>query len=278
MPYATNGSVRLYHETFGEGSDPTLLLVNGLGSQCIRYSEEWCARFVDAGFHVIRFDNRDVGLSTSLDDAPDGEAPYLLRDMAADAVAVLDAVGVERAHVMGLSMGGMIAQTMAIEHPHRMLTMTSVMSSTGDSDVGRSSPEAYRLLVTPARPDLEGVVERAIEAAGVYGSPDHIDPERLRALAAADFERAFNPAGVGRQLRAVNASGSRSDALRSIGVPTLVIHGDQDRLIDVSGGVRTAEVIPGARLEIIEGMGHDYPPAFWDRLVSLVASHAGVVS
>lgn len=279
MPTATNGStarngdVELYYETFGNPDNPTLLLVSGLGSQSIRYTDTLCSRFTAAGFHLVRFDNRDVGLSTKIE-VPD-QAEYTLSDMAMDAVAVLDAVGSAAAHVMGFSMGGMISQTMAIEHPDRVLSLTSVMSTTGDRDVGRASPEAARLLVTPARPDREGVVERALEGAKAYGSPDHIDPERLRQLTEAEFDRCFHPQGVARQLAAIMRSGSRSEALRSVRVPTLVIHGDQDRLIDPSGGRRTAEVIEGARFELIEGMGHDFPEVFWDRMVELVADHAG---
>lgn len=291
MPITTNGQVELYHDSFGDPADEPLLLVNGLGSQCIRYKPEWCERFVTAGFFVMRFDNRDVGRSTKFDGLPDlkgiraalsegrpPDVPYTLSDMALDAVAVLDANGVESAHVMGLSMGGMIAQTLAVEHPDRVRTLVSVMSTTGDPDVGRSSPEANRLLMTPARPDRDGVVERALEAARVYGSPDHIDPERITEAAIEDFERCFCPEGTARQLGAVTASGSRSEGLRGIDVPTLVIHGDRDTLIDPSGGRRTAEVVPGARFELIEGMGHDYPPAFWDRIVGLVADHAGLSS
>jgi pimeloyl-ACP methyl ester carboxylesterase len=198
--------------------------------------------------------------------------------MARDGLAVLDAAGVDQAHVMGFSMGGMIAQAMAIEHPERMLTMVSVMSTTGDPGVGQATPEANRLLITPADPGPEGVVARAIEAAHTWGSPDHIDPDRLREFALADYERCFCPEGVARQMAAINAYGSRAEALRSVTIPTLVIHGDQDRLIDPSGGRHTAEVIPGARFELIEGMGHDYPPAFWDRIVDLVADHARLSS
>ncbi len=291
MPITTNGQVELYHDSFGDPSGEPLLLVNGLGSQCIRYRAEWCDRFVAAGFFVMRFDNRDVGLSTKFEGLPDlkgirsalsegrrPEAHYTLTDMALDAVAVLDANGVESAHVMGLSMGGMIAQTLAVEHPARVRTLVSVMSTTGDADVGRSSPEANRLLMTPARPDRDGVVERALEAARVYGSPEHIDPERIAASAIEEFERCFCPEGTARQLGAITASGSRSEALAGIDIPTLVIHGDHDSLIDPSGGRRTAEVIPGARFELIEGMGHDYPPAFWDRIVELVAENAGLSS
>lgn len=272
MPTTANGSIELYYDTFGDPDAPALVLVNGLGAQCIRFSAEWCERFVAAGFFTIRFDNRDVGLSSKLDQ------PYTLSDMAADVTAVLDAAGVEAAHVLGVSLGGMVAQTIAIEHPQRMLSLVSVMSTTGDPDVGHSTPEARALLTTRARPDREGVVERAMLGARTYGSPDHIDPDRIAALAVEEFERCFHPQGVARQMAAVTASGSRSEALRSVQVPTLVIHGDQDRLIDPSGGRRTAEVIPGARFELIAGMGHDYPPAFWDRIVGLVADHAGLSS
>jgi pimeloyl-ACP methyl ester carboxylesterase len=288
VPIAVNGSVELHYETFGDPAHPPLLLVNGLGSQSIRFRVEWCERFVAAGFFTIRFDNRDVGLSTIVDaPVPDlrdvrtalaagepPEVPYTLSDMALDALAVLDAVEVDQTHVMGLSMGGMIAQTMAIEHPQRVRSLISVMSTTGDPDVGRSSPDAGRLLMTPAEPTREGVVARAIEAARTYGSPDHVDEDRLAAMAIEDFERSFQPAGTARQLAAVTASGSRSAALRSVSAPTLVLHGDQDRLVEPSGGRRTADVIPGARFELLEGMGHDYPPAFWDPIVDLVADHA----
>jgi pimeloyl-ACP methyl ester carboxylesterase len=274
VPYATNEDVHLYFETFGDPSDPALLLVNGLGSQCINYKEDWCALFAAEGFHVIRFDNRDVGLSTHL--STDADPPYLLADMARDAIAVLDAVvGSEgRAHVIGLSMGGMIVQQMAIDNADRLLSMTSVMSTTGDPDVGQPSDAALAALVTPAPPDREGAIQRYIDNNHIYGSPAFLDDERLRQNAALAFDRDHDPAGVARQMKAIMASGSRSGALGSVATPTLVIHGDADQLVDVSGGRRTAEVIPGARLEIIEGMGHDYPPELWERLVSLVAGHA----
>jgi pimeloyl-ACP methyl ester carboxylesterase len=273
VPYATNGDVRLYYETFGDPADPTLLLINGLGSQCINYKEEWCRMFVDKGFHVIRFDNRDVGLSSKLDGA-EGDPPYTLSEMAADALAVLDDAGVERAHAMGLSMGGMIVQKLAIEHPGRLLSMTSVMSTTGDPDVGQATPEAMAMLTTPAPPDRDGAIARHVEANRVYGSPAEFDEQRLRANAAEAYDRSHHPAGVARQMFAVWGDGSRTAALANVTVPALVLHGDQDRLIDISGGRRTAEAIPGARFVTLEGMGHDYPPAYWPRIVELVAEHA----
>jgi len=273
MPNAVNGTCSLYYETFGSPDDPTLLLVNGLGSQCINYDAEWCQMFVDAGFHVVRFDNRDVGLSTHFTDAPTDErgAAYGLTDMAADAVAVLDAVGVERAHAMGLSMGGMIVQQLAIHHPDRLLTMVSVMSTTGEPDSGRSTPEAHAHLTGAPATDRESAVANSVAGQRIWGSPAFVDDERSAAMAERAFDRAFDPAGVGRQYLAIVASRRWADDLTSVTTPTLVMHGTAATLIDISGGRRTAELIPGARFVEIEGMGHDYPPELWRRWVDEVA-------
>jgi len=270
MPYANNDDCKIYYETFGSPSDPTLLLVNGLGSQCTNYKSEWCEQFVAAGFHVVRFDNRDVGLSTHYDDAPVDEkgAAYSLADMAADAVAVLDAVGVDKAHVMGLSMGGMIVQQLAIHHRDRLLTMTSVMSRTGEPEYGKPTPEAWALLTTPGSPDRESAIQRSVDGMRIWGSPEFADEDRWRRDAAAAYDRNVDPAGVVRQFMAVGAAGSWADDLPGVTTPTLVMHGDKDTLIDISGGRRTAELIPGAKFVEIEGMGHDYPPELWDRWVS----------
>ncbi len=270
MPYAAHGEVRLYYETFGDPAAPPLLLVNGLGSQSINFRDEWCDLFVAAGFFVIRFDNRDVGLSTRIEAGPQ----YTLADMAGDALAVLDDAGVSRAHVMGVSMGGMIVQRLAIDHPGRLLSMTSVMSTTGDPDVGQPTPEALAALTTPAPVDRDGAIAQHLANNRIYGSPAHFDEARLRANAAAAYDRAHYPEGVRRQFLAVGADGSRTEALRSVAIPALVLHGDCDRLIDISGGRRTAEAIPGARFVALEGMGHDYPPFYWERIVSEVANHA----
>jgi pimeloyl-ACP methyl ester carboxylesterase len=273
---ASNGACELHYDTFGDPADPTLLLVNGLGSQCTNYKDPWCEMFASRGFQVIRFDNRDVGLSTSFAGAPvdDKGACYRLSDMADDAFAVLDANGVQRAHVMGLSMGGMIVQTMAIEHPERILSMTSVMSNTGEPEYMKSSPEALALLTGPPPTDRDSAIERYVAGMRTYGSTFDDDDARWRADAAAAFDRSFTPDGTGRQYFAVGASGSRAEGLRHLDVPTLVIHGSADTLIDPIGGRRTAELIPGARFELIEGMGHDYPPALWERWVDLVTEHA----
>jgi pimeloyl-ACP methyl ester carboxylesterase len=273
---ARNGACELHYDTFGDPGDPTLLLVNGLGSQCTNYKDAWCEMFAARGFQVIRFDNRDVGLSTSFAGTPvdDTNACYRLSDMADDAFAVLDANDVPRAHVMGLSMGGMIVQTMAIEHPERILSMTSVMSNTGEPEYMKSSPDAYALLTGPPPTDRESAIERYVAGMRVYGSEFDADEARWRADAGAAFDRSFTPDGTGRQFFAVGASGSRADALRRLDVPTLVIHGSADTLVDPIGGRRTAELIPGARFELIEGMGHDYPPQIWERWVDLVTEHA----
>jgi len=275
MPTAHHGDVELYFEEFGSPADPTLLLVNGLGSQCINYDVEWCEMFVARGYRVIRFDNRDTGLSSKLDDRP----RYSLRDMAGDALAVLDAANAARAHVMGLSMGGMVAQRLAIDYPDRVLSLTSVMSSTGEPEYGQSSPEARAVLMAkPARTRAE-YVDNQVAARQIYGSkPEWIDEPYLRARTALAFDRCYCPAGVGRQMKAIMRDGDRADELRRLAVPTLVMHGDRDTLIDPSGGRRTAELIPGARYVEIEGMGHDYPTAVWARWVDTWAEFARSVA
>jgi pimeloyl-ACP methyl ester carboxylesterase len=288
MALARNGSVDIYYETFGDPADPTLVLVNGLGSQCINFRTEWCERFAAKGFQVVRLDNRDVGLSTHFSDVTPDLAgliaalmadesvtvPYRLSDMAADVVAVLDELGVERAHVMGLSMGGMIVQTLAIEHAPRLRSVTSVMSTTGELDVGQASEEARARLFGPPATDRQSAIANHLAGLRIWGSPGKVDEEAQARFAGEAFDRAFDPAGVGRQIMAVTASGSRADGLRHVDVPTLVMHGSADTLIDPSGGRRTAELIPGARFVLIDGMGHDYPQAYWDEWVELVTGHA----
>jgi pimeloyl-ACP methyl ester carboxylesterase len=264
MSTARNGDVEIYYEAFGDPGRPTLLLVNGLGSQCINYAAEWCEMFCSDGFRVVRFDNRDVGLSSKLD-----HAEYVLADMADDAIAVLDALGADTAHVMGCSMGGMIVQRLAIDHADRLLSMTSVMSRTGEHGYGDSSPEALSILMAPPATSRTDYIDRQVAALHVYGSkPEWLDDDAIRARAGAAYDRCFNPAGVGRQMKAVVADGSRAEGLRELRLPTLVIHGSRDTLIDPSGGRRTAELVPGARYLEIDGMGHDYPPAVWGQWVA----------
>ncbi len=290
MPIAPANAdgIELCYETFGDPDGVPLLLIMGLGGQLVRWDPELVEGFVDRGFYAIRFDNRDVGLSTkpavgSFDigsrllaafGGQPVEAPYLLSDMAADAVGLLDHLDIPAAHVVGVSMGGMIAQTMAIEHPGRLLSLTSIMSTTGDLDVGQPTPEAAMLLLRPRATDRAGAVAADIEVSRIIGSPEHFDPERVRRDAELSYDRCFHPAGIGHQLLAIMASGSRSAALADVDVPTLVLHGDVDPLVDVSGGRRTAEAIPGAELVVIEGMGHDLPPVFWPTLIERITALA----
>lgn len=272
MAWATNGDCRLWYETFGDRTDPALLLVNGLGSQSINYADEWCQMFAARGLYVIRFDNRDVGLSSDFADAPTGELgnAYTVSDMADDGMAVLDAEGIDRAHVMGLSMGGMIVQTMAIEHPDRLLSVTSVMSRTGEPGYGEGLPEAFELLTAPPATDRASYVQQWIDGLHCWGSPEFADEDRWRADAERAFDRAFRPDGTTRQFLAVRASGDRGQTLPDVRVPFFVMHGSADTLITPSGGERTADLVPGARYVLIEGLGHDYPPQLWQRWVDEV--------
>jgi pimeloyl-ACP methyl ester carboxylesterase len=269
VPTTTNGAVTLYYETFGADDDPVLLLVNGLGSQCINFKEEFCRRFAAKGFRVVRFDNRDVGLSSNLKGGP----RYTVDDMADDGFAVLDAVGAERAHIAGWSMGGMIVQAMAIKHPERIASLTSVMSAPGPIPAIRDDDVIQAFGAPPAR-TREEAAERHLAGLRAWGSPASYDVERITADAYAAYERCHDPEGRARQSKAVAASPSRVEALATLHVPTLVIHGDADRLVPPMAGRATADLIPGARLEIVEGMGHDYPPEHWDRMVELITTHA----
>jgi len=263
VPTTANDDVELHYETFGKADDPTVLLVAGLGRQSIDFTVEWCERIVAEGFRVVRFDNRDTGLSSKLDGRD-----YLLWDMALDAVAVLDAAGAERAHVLGVSMGGMIAQSLAIAHPERVRSLTSVMSHTGEEGYGRASPAAFALLVAPPPKSRDEFIARRVTVSAVVGSkPEWIDLAELRAAAGAAFDRCFCPEGQARQLVAIQQSGSRGDLLPMLRVPTLVLHGSRDTLVDPSGGRRTAELVPDARYVEIEGMGHDLPRVLWDLLL-----------
>lgn len=294
MPRAAANGIELEYETFGKRSARPLVLIMGLGAQMIIWDEEFCATLAARDFFVVRFDNRDVGLSTKFDDAgvPDVfrafqkaatnqaiDAPYTLNDMADDTVHLMEELGIERAHVVGASMGGMIAQTLAIRHPSRLLTLTSIMSTTGNPEVPPATPEALRVLMTPVPAEREGYVERAVRNWRVIGSPGFpFDEERVRRRAARSFDRAFHPAGVARQLVAIVAGGSRKEALGAVTTPTLVIHGDADPLAHIEGGRDTAASIPGAELLIIEGMGHDLPRGAWPRIVDAIDAHAAKVS
>ncbi len=269
-------------ERFGDRDAPPVLLVMGLATQMLGWPDEFCVALAARGLQVTRFDNRDVGLSTHLHDAapPDvmaalsgdsSSASYKLSDMAGDCVGLLDALGVESAHIVGASMGGMIAQTVAIEHPDRVRSLTSIMSTTGNEAVGQATQEAIGALLSPPATSREQAVDRTISIFRVIGSPGfELDEPELRERAGLAFDRADDPLGVARQLVAIIASGDRTAALASLNVPTLVLHGADDPLVDVSGGRATAEAIPNAEIVIFAGMGHDLPRALWPEITKRI--------
>jgi pimeloyl-ACP methyl ester carboxylesterase len=274
--------IEIVYETIGEPSNPPLLLVMGLGTQLIHWDLELCERFAERGFHVIRFDNRDAGRSTHINAPVPNlmramaglriDAPYLLDDMADDAFGLLDHLGIEAAHVAGVSMGGMIAQTMAIRRPERVLSLTSIMSTTGERRAGRPKLRVWGVLLRKAPRDRDAAVEYFVRVFRLIGSKGFaVDEDRIRALAAEAYDRGHSSAGTGRQLAAIMASGDRTERLRELRLPTLVFHGDSDPLVPFRGGRATAEAVPGARLVAIPGMGHDLPREVWPRLVDAVA-------
>ena len=286
---ATLDGIEIAYETIGDPSNPPLLLVMGLGTQLIHWDLELCQRFAERGFHVIRFDNRDAGRSTYVDaPVPDVrramaglriDAPYLLDDMADDAFGLLDHLGIEAAHVAGASMGGMIAQTMAIRRPERVLSLTSIMSTTGERRVGRPKLRVWGVLLRRAPRDKDAAVEYFVRVFRMIGSKGFAaDEDRIRALAAEAYDRGHSPAGTGRQLAAIMASGNRTERLRGLRVPTLVFHGRDDPLVPFRAGRATADAIPGARLVAIRGMGHDLPRQVWPQLVDAVAETAARAS
>jgi len=274
--------ITIEYETFGNAADPALLLISGFSAQLTSWHENLCKLFAAQNFHVIRFDNRDCGLSTKLNgvvvdttavitaalmEEPIPEVPYTLSHMAADAIGVLDGLGIAKAHVMGASMGGMIAQTVAIEHTHRVLSLTSVMSQPGEPEVGQPTAEAMESFFTPPPTSREEYLDSSASWL-VWHSKKYRDAQRTRAQAAVDFDRSFYPEGGPRQLAAIYASGRRSEGLAKLTMPTLVLHGLDDTLIAPDGGERTAEIIPGAKLVMLEDMGHDLPEPLWPRYVS----------
>ena len=274
-----NDDIELCFETFGDPADPAVLLVMGLGTQMIAWHEDFCGMLVDRGFHVIRFDNRDIGRSTHLTDVPapslaqlikrdKAAAAYRLEDMADDGVALLDHLGIEKAHVVGASMGGMIAQTIAARHPDRTLSLVSIMSNTGNRWAGQPAFTVLPVLLKAPPKDRDAYIEFTEKVYESIGSTElERDVESLRAMAGLSFERRQDPRGAGRQLAAILASGDRTQELKKIRCPALVIHGTADRLVRPSGGKATAKAIPGAELMLIEGMGHDLPRPAWPRIV-----------
>jgi pimeloyl-ACP methyl ester carboxylesterase len=285
------GKIELEYETLGSPEDLPILLIMGFTAQLTVWPDGFCQALADRGRYVIRFDNRDCGLSTKLDGvtvdlggviaaalaedpAQMPPLPYTLSDMAADAAGLLDHLGLEAAHIVGASMGGMIAQTLALEHPRRTLSLVSVMSSPGDPDVTQPTPEAAAALFTPPPTDRDAYIESSLTSL-VWQSKKYADADLQRANAARDFDRSFYPEGANRQLAAIYASGSRSAALAALGAPTLVIHGRDDTLIPPPAGFRTAEVISGSTLLFVSDMGHDLPEPLWPVLVDAIVSHTG---
>ena len=286
--------IQIEFDTFGDAANPALLLVMGLGAQMVSWQEEFCDGLAERDFFVIRYDNRDVGLSTKLDSAgipdvakarADAEAglpvsaPYTLSDMAADGMGLLDALGIDRAHVVGASMGGMIVQTMAIDHPQRLISLTSIMSTTGEPGLPPSSPEAQAQLMTPAPTDRASYIENAVKGSHIYGCAAHRrNDEKRREMAAAAYDRCFYPQGFARQIVGIAASGPRHQKLASVSTPTLVIHGAMDSLINIEGGRATARAIKGSELLILDEMGHDLPESYWPEIFGAISALAARAS
>jgi pimeloyl-ACP methyl ester carboxylesterase len=280
------GDIRLAYETFGSADDPPLLLIMGLATQMIAWPDEFCERLAARGFYVIRYDNRDIGRSSRMDGARPPKVRelltrrvkspvYTLETMAEDAAGLLDAIGIADAHVVGVSMGGMIAQTLAAHHPQRVRSLVSIMSTTGNRWKGSPAARVYPVLLGKPARSKDEYIAQLLKVGRIIGSPGYVrDEDALRALAERSWERGHSPAGPGRQLAAIIASGDRTAALGRISAPTLVIHGTKDRLVRPSGGRATAAAIPGAKLLMIDGMGHDLPREVWPRMIDAIAPHA----
>jgi pimeloyl-ACP methyl ester carboxylesterase len=286
-----SGDITLCHEELGDPAGPPLLLIAGIGVQMIAWRDGFLDALAARGLRLVRFDNRDVGLSTHFEGMPDlramlagdrSQASYSLDDMAADAAGLLDALELESAHVAGVSMGGMVAQQLAVNHPERVRSLTSIMSTTGERAVSQATPEATATLLAPRPRSAEEAGQRAVEAVRVIGSPGMLDEDSARATARRSFERAHDPPGFARQLAAIHAAGDRTRRVREIAAPTLVIHGELDPLIPVAAGRATAAAIEGSELLVLEDMAHDLPRPLWPRIANAIAEHverveAGVV-
>ncbi|CAB5062828.1 unannotated protein [freshwater metagenome] len=278
-------TIEIEYETFGDSKNPALILMEGHGAQMVKWDTEYCKMFAAKNLYVIRFDNRDCGLSTKFDgievdlgavlkaallEETVPPVPYTLSDMAGDVVGLLDFLKIDRAHIFGVSLGGMIAQVLTIEHPTRVRSLISVMSMSGEPEFGQSTPEAIGALLSESPSDRSGYIEHSI-VYQVYHSKKYRSDEFSKTSAARDFDRMYYPQGSARQLAAVYASGRRTEQLRAIKTPTLVIHGKDDTLISPSGGERTAELIPNAKLVLVDDMGHDMPKPLWGYLVDLIS-------
>jgi pimeloyl-ACP methyl ester carboxylesterase len=277
--------VTLCYETFGDPDDTPILLIMGLATQMIAWHEDFCEQLADRGFYVVRFDNRDIGRSTHFDFRPPTllemarrrvrPEQYSLSDMAEDSAVLLSELRISPAHVVGVSMGGMIAQVLAAEHPDAVRSLVSIMSTTGSRWHGQPAVSVYRYLLRPPPRDRDGYIQRSAEVFGLVGSTAFPrDEQYIRERAGRAYDRGFDVRAGGRQLGAIVASGDRTKALGEIKAPTLVIHGTVDKMIRPSGGRATAKAIPGARLQMIEGMGHDLPRGAWPLLLDAISEHA----
>ena len=283
VPTAHVNGIEIEYLTEGDPSDPPMFLVMGLGAQLITWPQEFVDGLRNRGFFVIRVDNRDSGLSTKFEGLPDlgsllggdpSSAIYFIEDMADDAAALLDALGIRRCHVLGASMGGMITQSLVIRRPELFATVCSVMSTTGDKSVGAPTGEALTALLRPVATSREEAIEASVEGSQVIGSPKYpTDEAILRERAAAAYDRSYCPEGTARQLGAILASPDRTEGLRGVDLPFLVIHGEDDPLVTLSGGQATAAAVSGAKLITVPGMGHDLPKALWDELSDAIVAN-----
>jgi pimeloyl-ACP methyl ester carboxylesterase len=282
--FADVGPVTLCYETFGDPTDPALLLIMGLGTQMVAWREDFCRQLVDHGFFVVRYDNRDCGRSTSMSGDPPTtrelitrrikNPSYSLEEMADDAIGLLDHLGIQKAHVVGASMGGMIAQHVAMRYPGRVQTMTSIMSTVGGRIAGAPKLSVIPMFLSAPPREKDAYIERAIKLFRAVGSKRLFDEDYVRESAEVAWERGINFAGTGRQLAAITADGNRSRRLARVTVPTLVIHGKDDKLVQPSGGRATAKAIPGARLVMVDDMGHDLPRPVWPKIIDAIVDHA----
>jgi pimeloyl-ACP methyl ester carboxylesterase len=290
MPRVRANGIEIAYDTFGDPQDRPLILIMGLSCQLVAWPESFCEKLAARGHFVIRFDNRDVGLSSKLDDlgvpdlleilaaAREGrtvESPYSLSEMAADTVGLMDALNLEKAHVCGLSMGGMIAQIMAIEYPRRIVSLTSMQSSTGDPGLPEAEPQAMKAMVAPPPIERDDYIQHMAEVYWAFaGGSDQYDERLQNEISASSYDRSLYLMGFTRQLAAILACGSRKEALAGIKVPTLVIHGSHDALLPPAHGEDTAEAIPGAKLFIIKGLGHGMVyPLLWDEIIETLTAH-----
>jgi pimeloyl-ACP methyl ester carboxylesterase len=292
MPNIRANNIDIFYEENGPADGPVILLVMGLGAQMIAWPDEFIHGLVSKGFRVIHYDNRDVGLSQRMDGAKTPNlvwtmlkarfglpvrVPYTLTDMAADGIGLLDALGIDKAHVAGASMGGMIVQLMAANHRERLLSMTSIMSSSGKPGLPGARADIQKSFMVKRPPDAsrDDAVAFGTELVRSFSYPDPARPENAHAeMTAKAFDRGYYPVGTRRQLLAIIADGSRVERLKTITTPTLVVHGGADPLVPKEGSEDIARHIPGARLEIIEEMAHDLPPSQVGRMVDLIAGHA----